>query len=631
MSYELETLLALSDTYKNRYASLSSNCGSGISIPSLAIDFSKYSTPTSTEMTPKERKDKVKELEKDIKESEEKVEKVEKEIKTQKETKTAEEESGKNFGVGNALKSMAKGVGNFFTNMFMEKDEKGNKHVSLSKAVVSVGIAGAAIGLTALTAVIFPPAAPFVAGALIAAGAGLSAVQVGKGVVGAFEAKTLADKDAAWQEIGEGGVGAALSFAGFKGAGAIKGIKAGQMAKGLTNATEGVVTAVKDAEVVKSTKAVGELLRNNTALTDTVAKNPDLSAALTAALKNASKDNIAKLEAELNKAGIKDLDQIVKVTDAVSAGKNAKDGELLSAIDEQIDYIKGSKLNRKEMENASKTLAELLQQTGKDGISPEVEAALARLQEESPQIRKILGLSDPKQAVTARVSKINDLPGRGRRTDLIEALEKVSAKPEDKPLIDEAVALLKNLKTNSADRELVKTLLQKISAESGSLSTTLKSQLDSAVRSLDLSLGQSAKSLGKNIFLGAYEGTVSVTKSVAKASVYPVAHPIKFTLNTGALATESLQAGIVMSQLTSSAYEDDRQKKQQKHFAEMKEAVEAKETTSKTAKKEYREKLEELAKLYKIKTEGKTDDKLKEEIDKAKEKEKEEKKVGSSK
>ena len=108
---------------------------------------------------------------------------------------------------GKKLKNFGKGVVNFFKGMVCDKDGK----FSLKRTLTSIAVAAGAVALSVATG---GAATPF----LIAAGATLGAVQTGKGIYKAAKAKTDAEAELAWQEIGSGTTALVGSIAGAKGA-----------------------------------------------------------------------------------------------------------------------------------------------------------------------------------------------------------------------------------------------------------------------------------------------------------------------------------------------------------------------------------------------------------------------------
>ncbi|MBS4760376.1 MAG: hypothetical protein KHX03_06730 [Clostridium sp.] len=105
------------------------------------------------------------------------------------------------------LKNFGKGIGNFFKGMVCDENGK----FSWKRTLTTVGVAAGAVALTVATG---GAATPF----LVAAGATMGAVQVGKGAYKAATAKTDAEAEQAWQEIGSGTTAVVGSIAGAKGA-----------------------------------------------------------------------------------------------------------------------------------------------------------------------------------------------------------------------------------------------------------------------------------------------------------------------------------------------------------------------------------------------------------------------------
>ena len=104
-------------------------------------------------------------------------------------------------------KNFFKGVGNFFKGMVCDENGK----FSLKRTLTTVAVAAGAVALTVATG---GAATPF----LVAAGATMGAIQVGKGAYKAATAKTDAEAAAAWQDMGAGTTAVIGSVAGAKGA-----------------------------------------------------------------------------------------------------------------------------------------------------------------------------------------------------------------------------------------------------------------------------------------------------------------------------------------------------------------------------------------------------------------------------
>ncbi len=108
---------------------------------------------------------------------------------------------------GRKFKNFMKGVGNFFKGMVCDENGK----FSIKRTLTTAAVAAGAVALTVATG---GAAAPF----LVAGGAAIGAVQVGKGAYKAATAKTDAEAEAAWQDMGAGTTAVIGSVAGAKGA-----------------------------------------------------------------------------------------------------------------------------------------------------------------------------------------------------------------------------------------------------------------------------------------------------------------------------------------------------------------------------------------------------------------------------
>lgn len=111
------------------------------------------------------------------------------------------------ISAGKKFKNFFKGVGNFFKGMVCDEEGK----FSIKRTLTTAAVAAGAVALTVATG---GAATPF----LVAAGATIGAVQTGKGIYKAATAKTDAEAEAAWQEIGSGTTAVVGSVAGAKGA-----------------------------------------------------------------------------------------------------------------------------------------------------------------------------------------------------------------------------------------------------------------------------------------------------------------------------------------------------------------------------------------------------------------------------
>lgn len=216
---------------------------------------------------------------------------------------------------GKKCKNFAKGIGNFFKGMVCDENGKFSWKRTLTTAAVAAG----AVALTVATG---GAATPY----LVAAGATMATVQTGKGIYKAATAKTDAEAEAAWQEIGSGTTALVGSIAGAKGA-----LKAAGAPIPKGNAITSSLRATKDcfkiagSGALKGGKALithpmqsGRAIRayyNNTV-------KPNMTEAFS--YKNGHKNYTQALEKKLNK-NIKDIDnQIKKLNDELATNPSAK-------------------------------------------------------------------------------------------------------------------------------------------------------------------------------------------------------------------------------------------------------------------------------------------------------------------
>lgn len=132
---------------------------------------------------------------------------------------------------GQKLLNFGKGVGNFFKGMVCGKDGK----FSLLQTAKTVGLV--ALGI----------AVPAIGVGMLAVGGAMSVYTVGKGIVKANAAKTDADAEKAWQNIGEGATGVVMTVTGAK---ALKSSKAASAADAMRyKGIKGYGRAIKDVYV----------------------------------------------------------------------------------------------------------------------------------------------------------------------------------------------------------------------------------------------------------------------------------------------------------------------------------------------------------------------------------------------
>ncbi len=216
---------------------------------------------------------------------------------------------------GKKCKNFFKGVGNFFKGMVCDENGK----FSLKRTLTTVGVAAGAVALTVATG---GAATPF----LVAAGATMAAVQTGKGVYRAATAKTDAEAEAAWQEIGSGTTALVGSVAGAKGA-----LKAAGAPIPKGNAITSSLRATRDcfkiagSGIAKGSKAAILHPMQSARAVKSYYQNtvkPNMQQAFS--YKNGHKNYTEAMEQKFNK-NIKDIDaKIQKLNDELTAGADAK-------------------------------------------------------------------------------------------------------------------------------------------------------------------------------------------------------------------------------------------------------------------------------------------------------------------
>ncbi len=232
---------------------------------------------------------------------------------------------------GKKCKNFVKGVGNFFKGMVCDENGKFSWKRTLTTAAVAAG----AVALTVATG---GAATPY----LVAAGATMATVQTGKGIYKAATAKTDAEAEAAWQEIGSGTTALVGSIAGAKGA-----LKAAGAPVPKGNAITSSLRATKDcfkiagSGALKGGKALithpmqsGRAIRayyNNTV-------KPNITEAFS--YKNGHKNYTQALEKKLNK-NIKDIDnQMKKLNDELATNPST---ERVGEINTKLAKLKQEK------------------------------------------------------------------------------------------------------------------------------------------------------------------------------------------------------------------------------------------------------------------------------------------------
>lgn len=606
MPYDYAGRLSLGSDYLQMQSMLGLGDYSGLGTGGLGsmTDFSslfrsifpQYSSPQET---PEKRAEKIAELDKKIEEAETEVKK-EKTTLEEKETEKKEIEE-KKFGFGDGVKSVLKGATGIVIDLFYEKDEKGERHPSGKKTLTSLVVGGLAVGASFLC----PPLGV----ALAVGGAALSGVQIVKGVSDASNAKTYADKDAAVQEITEGGVGAILSVIGFKGANSLKAAKMAKTASGMNAATDGLYT---EAKISAAGKAVKAFVSGDAEL----ANNEKIAPIVEKALANYKKFNGIDFCAELEAAGV-GKGKAIDILTHLNVDAGAKDIALIHKVETAIKTISNPKSGSKEIRNAAQKLGDLLNLTEQDGLSAEVVAELTKVKA-SPQYGQLLGASGNRAALAARGRMIKGIQNEDDILATLKGLTNLSEK--DKTAVDEAITLLEQLKKSGANKEQVKGALAKLLSDEVELTGEgmLKSDIAEALRALKPTMTDRAISAAEHTKDGVY----AIGRGTKKVVTHPFTEPKSFGLNV-------LRADNFFAQVSNQRGEARREVAQAKTLDAMDKGITAQKDTVTKAKTAYRQKLEELAGIYKInvrndKHEPKSDKKLSEEIADARENERKE-------
>lgn len=540
-------------------------------VPSL---FTPAYQPTATapvQLKPEEKKKKIEELQTTTAEAEKSLATAKLELTESNEAET--DLKGKEFTASDAVGSVIKGTLGMVTDLFCDKDAKGERHFSLGKTMLSVG--AGAIVITAT--VICPPLGT----ALAVAGAGLSGMQIAKGLSHISNAKTHADKDAAVQEMTQGVIGGALSFMGFKAASALKAVKNAKTAETLSGATNGLtavaVEAGKANTVTEVVKAHG------------LAENAELLKLVADARKAGKPISVSDLYA----TGITDGKQSIQLHQELNAALKAaqtaeattQDAGVLSAINREVGFLKAAGTDAKAAKNAKEALSALLKLTTKNGITPETEAALARIKMDYPEIAKELKLLSSSRT---QVALVKDMAGREQ--GILEGLKGiVGASEKEQAIIEKATTLLANINNKGADRaELLASLkeLQRCESVGGELEISIRS----ARNALATTAGESLKAAGRSMVNGAFSASERVVGAAQR--VVNVSNE-EFLLNSRRVGTALPQA---FNQLSESV----RQQTQTLQFAQVEKDIKDKKEAVATATTKHDKAKRELASLYGI-------------------------------
>lgn len=538
-----------------------------------------YQYTQTSQLKPEEREKKIEEQNKTKDEAKKELKTAENNLEESKDAEKAL--IGKEFTASDAAGSMIKGALGMVSDLVSTKDEKGERHFSLGKTLLSAGVAAVAIAAAPL-AVTIGTMSITVGGALAAAGVGLSAFQVAKGVSHFSNAKTFADKDAAVQEMAEGTVGAGLSVMGLKTASALKAAKNAQTAEGLVGATEGLTAVAADAG---KASVITDVVKAN-GLTE----NAELLTLISDARQAGKPISVP----DLFKAGVTDWNQAIKARDEINAalktaetaGATTHDTGLISSINSEAGFLKAAGTDSKAANNAKQSLAALFKLTTREGITPEMEAALAKIKSAYPETAEALGLGSHQ----AKIKLINDMAGREQ--GIIDGLKGITGAGEkEKEIIEKATALLAKVNKGGADRaEVLATLKEVQGCES--VSGPLEVQIISARKALATTAGQALKATGRKVVDGAHEFPDLLAGSLKRMAVNSKE---EFRLNVGRVSNALPQASNQMGE----AFRQDMQALQ---FTRVENDIKDKKEAVATATTKHETAVKELASLYKVDT-----------------------------
>lgn len=475
-----------------------------------SISTTAASTAASTPLKPEERENKIKELDKTTVESEKEAQKAEVELTESKEAETALLKGKEEFSGSDAVGSVVKGAVGMIADLFCDKDAKGERHPSLGKTALAIGLGALAVATAPLT---LPVVGVSIGTVLAVAGGGYSAYQVAKGASVLNNAKTRADKDAAVQEMTQGAIGGAMTFFGYGAAKALQAAKTLKTAETLTGATKGLSIVANEAGKAST---VTEVI-NAKGLSDN-AKLVKLASDARKAGKPITVSDLFGIgfkDAKQNFALHEELNAALKASE--TAGATTQDTGVISAINREIRFLQAAGTDSKAAKNAKESLSALLKLTSKDGITHETEAALARIKADYPEIAKELKLVVGRNAQGATVKDM-----AGREEGILAGLKNITgANEKEQAIIEKATGLLTNINKKGANRaELLATLkeLQKCESVGGELEITILS----ARKALATTAGESLKATGRSMansafaipgrVVGAAEKVVNVSK-----------------------------------------------------------------------------------------------------------------------
>jgi len=274
------------------------------------------------------------------------------------------------------LKNFGKGCLKFITGMFT--DEKGD--FSIWQTVKTVAIVSAAVAVSVASA--GTAAAPALAAAGVALGVCTGGYKVVKGAINASKAKTDAEAEAAWQDIGLGATTLGVSVAGAKGAmSSVNGtpyqgncLQATAdcfttTGKNIANLASGVKSSYQAGTMVADASAIWSAAKTN------FVTNSKAMFGSSKAFANFSNQEIAKIDDKIASLDVtKDADQIAQLvarkdslTSQLSSIENAKTTDdvagVVQAAEERLDALKAANAPKAEIA-AAKTQLKTLQTAG---------------------------------------------------------------------------------------------------------------------------------------------------------------------------------------------------------------------------------------------------------------------------
>lgn len=547
-------------------------------LPQYTPSYQPTISTQTTQVNSKEREKKIEELDNTSIEAEKEVKTAEHKLE---ESKDAEKTlKGQEFGLWDTVKNFGIGVGAVVTDLVCEKNEKGERALSLKKALTTAVVGGAVLGGAAVVSLLCPPAAPLIGYGLTAVGAALSVKQVTSGISGISNAKTYADKEAAMQSIGEGLTGGALSYFGYGAIKAAQAAKAAQTGEAVVAATKGLTTVANEAG---KASLVTDVVKAN-GLTE----NAELLTLVSEARQSGKSISVA----DLFRAGVTDGKQSIKLHQelnaalktAETAGATAQDAGLLSSINREAGFLKAAGTDSKAAKNAKESLTALLKLTTREGLTPEMEAALAKIKADFPEIAKELKLGTHQ----AQVKLINDMAGREQ--GILDGLKGITGAGEkEKEIIEKATKLLANITKGGVDRtEILATLKELQGCES--VSGPLEVQIISARKALATTAGQALKATGRKVLDGASE-----TPELLAGTAKRIAAGYKDQVGLNARNVRNL-----LPQAFNQIGEEARGKAQALQFAQIEKDTKDKTEAVAEATKQHDKAVKELASLYKV-------------------------------